>query len=55
MQKRKLNYKFYNPNTSAVTADHVLKILIEANLEKVQKAIQASTDQLLTQSERDKS
>ena len=30
MKKRKLNYRFHNPNTAEVTADYLLKILIEA-------------------------
>ena len=29
MKKRKLNYRFHNPNTAEVTADYLLKILIE--------------------------
>ena len=40
MKKRKLNYRFHNPNPAAETADYLLKILIEANTEKVQLAIQ---------------
>ena len=44
MKKQKLNYQFHNPNPAAVTADYILKILLEANQEKVQSAIQAATD-----------
>ena len=40
MKKQKLNYRFHNPNPAAETADYLLKILIEANAEKVQSAIQ---------------
>lgn len=40
MKKRKLNYRFHNPNSAAETAEYLLKILIEANTEKVQSAIQ---------------
>ena len=40
VKKRKLNYWFHNPNPAAETADYLLKILIEANTEKVQSAIQ---------------
>lgn len=40
MKKRKLNYRFHNPNPAAETADYLLEILIEANTEKVQSAIQ---------------
>ena len=39
MKKRKLNYRFHNPNTAEVTADYLLKILIEANASKVEQAI----------------
>lgn len=40
MKKRKLNYRFHNPNTAEVTADYLLKVLIEANTSKVERAIQ---------------
>lgn len=46
MKKRKLNYRFHNPNTAEVTADILLKVLIEANSEKVEKAIQEAAEQL---------
>ena len=39
MKKRKLNYRFHNPTTAEVTADYLLKILIEANASKVEQAI----------------
>ena len=45
MQKRKLNYRFHNPNSASATADYILKILIDANSEKVERAIQAAADQ----------
>ena len=40
VKKRKLNYRFHNPNPAAETADYLLKILMEANTEKVQSTIQ---------------
>ena len=40
MKKRKLNYRFHNPNPESVTVDYLLKILIEANAKKVEHAIQ---------------
>ena len=46
MKKRKLTYRFHNPNTVEATADHLLKILIEANVNKVEQAIQTSADRL---------
>ena len=42
----KLNYRFHNPNTAEVTADYLLKILIEANASKVEQAIQEAADEL---------
>lgn len=41
MAKRKLNYRFHNPNPVEVTADYILKVMIEVNTEKVEKAIRA--------------
>lgn len=35
MAKRKLNYRFHNPNLVEVTAEYILKVMIEANAEKV--------------------
>lgn len=49
MKKRKLNYRFHNPNSEAVTADYILKILIEANAEKVERAIQEAAGQMNNQ------
>lgn len=46
MKKRKLNYQFHNPNTVEATAGVLLKVFIEANTEKVEKAIQEAAGQL---------
>lgn len=35
MTKRKLNYRFHNPNPVEVTAEYILKVMIEANAEKI--------------------
>ena len=45
MQKRKLNYRFHNPNSVAATADYILKILIDANAEKAERALLDAADQ----------
>ena len=42
VRKRKLNYRFYNPNPSITAADFLLKILVEANQAKVEAAIQSA-------------
>lgn len=39
VKKRKLNYRFHNPNPMDVTADFLLKVLIEANSKKVERVI----------------
>lgn len=39
MKKSKLNYRFHNPNTADVTADYLLKVLIEANKPKMESAM----------------
>lgn len=43
--QRKLNYRFHNPNEAAVAADHLIRILIEANRGKVEKAIEEAANQ----------
>ena len=45
VSKRKLNYRFHNPNPVEVTADYILEILIEANKGKVEKILQEEIDQ----------
>lgn len=46
MKKRKLNYRFHNPNTAEATADYILKILIEANKGKVDQAMQEAAEEI---------
>ena len=53
MKKRKLNYRFHNPNSDEVTADFLLKIFIEVNKEKVEKAILKAAEQLPCEREYD--
>lgn len=40
MNKRKLNYRFHNPNSAEDTAEFLCKLLIEANARKVERAIE---------------
>ena len=40
MKQRKLNYRFHNPNSAEDTANYLFKILIEANVGKVERAIE---------------
>jgi hypothetical protein len=44
--KGKLNYRFHNPNSVEATADYILKVFIEANEGKVEKAIQEMAEEL---------
>ena len=40
------NYRFHNPNPVEVTADYILKVMIEANTEKVEKILQENMVQV---------
>lgn len=40
MAKQKLNYRFHNPNPTAVTVRCLLEILIEVNSGKAERAIE---------------
>lgn len=40
MKQRKLKYRFHNPNSAEDTADFLCKLLIEANVGKVERAIE---------------
>lgn len=42
MQKRKLNYHFHDPNQADVAADYILKVFMEVNEAKVEKALKAA-------------
>ena len=44
MKRQKLNYRFHNPNTAEVTADYILKVFIEANMKKVEHAMQEAAN-----------
>ena len=44
MKERKLNYRFHDPNPAAVTADYILKVFLEANAGKVERAIRGTAD-----------
>lgn len=45
MKKKKLNYRFHNPNTAEATADILLKVFIEANSKKVEKAVEQFSEE----------
>lgn len=47
MKKRKLNYRFHNPNTVEETANVLYKVFIEVNKEKVEKAVQENLEKSL--------
>lgn len=37
--KKKLNYRFHNPNSADVTVDYLLKVFMQVNIPKVEKAV----------------
>lgn len=46
MAKRKLNYRFIIQIPVEVTADYILKVMIEANTEKVENILQENMVQV---------
>lgn len=44
VSKITLNYKFNNPNSVEDTAEMLLKFFVEANKQKVEKAIKSTAD-----------
>ena len=51
MKQRKLNYRFHNPNSAEDTANYLFKILIEANVGKVERALQEAMVKCTEESE----
>ena len=51
MKQRKLNYRFHNPNSAQDTADFLCKLLIEANVGKVERAIEEAASRCAEESE----
>lgn len=43
MKKKKLNYRFHDPNDPAVAAEYILKVFIEANKKKVEEVIREAS------------
>lgn len=46
LSKRKLNYRFHNPNAREETADYIVKLFVEVNKNKVERVIQEETDKI---------
>lgn len=44
MKKTKLEYRFHNPNTEEETVDYILKLFVEVNSNKVERALQEVAD-----------
>ncbi len=40
MLKRKLSFRFHNPNSPEVTAKYIADVMIQANMKKVDKIVQ---------------
>lgn len=52
MKARKLNYRFHDPNPAAASAEHILKVFIEADAGKVEAAIREAADTVPSTDER---
>ena len=46
MSKKKLNYRFHNPNPDSQTANYILKIFLESNRPKVENAVQQAAQEV---------
>lgn len=53
VKKRKLNYRFHDPNPTDVTTEYILKIFIDANKGKVEQAIQKVTKEFYSTDAKD--
>lgn len=51
MNKRKLNYRFHNPNSAEDTAEFLCKLFVEVNAGKVERAIEEGATQCAEESE----
>lgn len=51
MKQRKLNYRFHNPNSAEDTANFLYELLIEANIGKVERAIEEAVSRSAEESE----
>lgn len=51
MNKRKLNYRFYNPNSAEDTAEFLCKLFVEVNAGKVERAIEEAASKCAEESE----
>lgn len=45
MARKKLKYRFHNPNSVEATADYILKVFIEVNGRKVDKILRETMNQ----------
>ena len=46
MSKKKLNYRFHNPNPDSQTANYILKVFLESNCPKVENAVQQAAQEV---------
>ncbi len=54
--KKKLNYRFHNPNPADVAAEYILKVFMQVNIPKVEKAVRdAKVRAMVEESQKDRS
>lgn len=51
IQARNVTFRFHNPNSPEVTADYLLSLLLHANQQKLDHAIEAEIAQIKEQEE----
>ena len=54
--KKKLNYRFHNPNPADVAAEYILKVFMQVNIPKVEKAVRdAKMRRIAEENQKDRS
>ncbi len=52
MKRKKLNFRFHDPNPPEVTAEYLMRILVESNAGKVEQALQDAAREIPESSEK---
>ena len=46
MKKKKLNYRFHNPNPDSLTVNYILKVFLETDRQKVENAVRQAAQKV---------
>lgn len=51
MSKKKLSYRFHNPNPDNQMANYILRVFMEVNRQKAEQAVQQAAQEVQTKEE----